>query len=63
MAESISACLSSGQVVRGSMTSALMPISSSIAAAPSATPTMLLVATMVRSVPARLTSATPNGIV
>ena len=49
--------------MRGSITSALMPASSSILAAPSATRTMLLVATIVMSLPARLTSATPNGIV
>ncbi len=50
-------------MVRGSMTSALMPISSSILAAPSATVTMLLVATSVMSLPSRLISATPKGIV
>src|SRR5881409_2653994 len=63
LADSISACLSSGQVVRGSITSALRPTSSSSLAAPRATATMLLVATMVTSVPARFTSATPKGIV
>src|SRR5256885_657919 len=62
-AEPISACLRSGKVVRGSFPSALRPPSSSSLAAPSATATMLLVATMVTSVPARFTSATPKGIV
>ena len=63
LTESISACLSRGAVVRGSITSALMPIFSSMVAAPRATCTMLLVATMVTSVPARLMSATPKGMV
>ena len=40
-----------------------MPIASSILAAPTATCTMLLVATMVMSRPSRFTSATPSGIV
>jgi hypothetical protein len=62
-AESMRVCLSSGHVVRGSMTSALIPISWSMVAAPRATGTMLLVATMVTSRPSRLISATPNGIV
>ena len=62
-AESISVCLSSGKVVRGSITSALMPTSWSNSAAARATWTMLLVATMVMSPPARFTSATPSGIV
>ena len=51
LADSISVCLSSGAVVRGSMTSALMPISASASAAASATCTMLLVATIVMSLP------------
>src|SRR5207247_1341710 len=55
--------VSSSQLVRGSTTSAPRPTSSSSLAAPSATATMLLVATMVTSVPARFTSATPKGIV
>src|SRR2546429_3879722 len=63
LADSTSVSLSSGHVVRGSITSALMPAASRSLAAPSATVTMLLVATMVTSVPARLTSATPNGMV
>src|SRR5256884_26763 len=62
-ADSISVLSSSGQVVRGSITSALTPIFSSNSAAPSATCTMLLVATIVMSSPSRFTSATPNGIV
>ena len=49
--------------MRGSITSALIPTSSSILAAPSATATMLLVATMVMSLPARFTSASPKGMV
>ena len=42
LTDSISVFSSSGHVVRGSTTSALMPTSSSIFAAPSATCTMLL---------------------
>src|SRR4029450_11056599 len=60
--ESMSVFSSSGHVVRGSTTSASTPISSSIVAAPSATWTMLLVATREMSRPSRLMSATPNGM-
>ena len=52
MTDSTSVFSSSGQVVRGSTTSALTPISSSIDAARSAVCTMLLNATSVMSVPA-----------
>jgi hypothetical protein len=47
-------------VVFGSMTSALRPMPSSISAAPIATCTTLLVATIVMARPLRLTSATPD---
>src|SRR5258708_3010189 len=63
IADSIRVLSSSGQVVRGSITSALIPLSSSKFAASSAICTMLLVATSVMSVPSRFTSATPNGMV
>ena len=63
LADSTSACLSSGTVVRGSTTSALISISFSISAASKATWIMLLVPTNVMSVPSRLISATPKGIV
>src|SRR5256884_2983402 len=62
-ADSTSVFSSSGQVVRGSTTSALIPAFPSISAAPSATCTMLLVATIVISSPSRFTSATPKGMV
>src|SRR5271165_2020187 len=62
-ADSINVFSSSGQVVRGSTTSALIPASASSAAASSATCTMLLVATSVMSSPARLISAEPSGMV
>src|SRR5260370_26857517 len=62
-ADSTNVLSSNGHVVRGSMTSALMPISASNSAAPRATCTMLLVPTSVMSFPCRLISATPNGMV
>jgi ribonuclease E len=60
--ELISVSSSSGHIVRGSTTSALIPTSSSIPAAPSAVCTMLLVAMNVMSLPSRFTSATPSGM-
>ena len=54
--------LSSGTSVRGSMTSTLTPSLVSVSAAVRASCTREATATTVTSVPAHLTSATPNGI-
>ena len=55
--------MSSGETVRGSITSTLMPSSASSSAAWSASSTWVWMPTTVTSVPSRFTSATPNGIV
>ena len=55
--------MSSGLVVRGSMTSASTPEEASSSAASRATETMRPMATMVTSPPSRATLASPNGIV
>ena len=63
LTDATSASLSSGTIVRGSTTSALIPCCASTPAAFRATWTMLDVAIKLTSRPSRFTSATPNGIV
>src|SRR5581483_9895301 len=53
---------SSGDTVRGSITSALVPDAASRSAASRARSTIAEIATIVTSLPARRTSATPSGI-
>ena len=53
---------SSGDSVRGSITSALVPDAASRSAASSARSTIAEMATIVTSLPLRRTSATPSGI-
>ena len=53
---------SSGDSVRGSITSTLVPAAASSSAASSARSTIAAIATTVTSLPARRTSATPSGM-
>ena len=57
------ASVSSGEMVRGSMTSTEIPSLFSLSATWFASITMRERATMVTSVPSRVTFATPNGMV